>query len=261
MSAHATELDLVGTRAWPAAEAVERGPWLLRATGGYTDRANSATPLRAIDAKRAASDIATIERFYEERSLPPKFQVSEIDATVPLRNVLERRGYVAEKPTLIRIADLAPATPPPEAPEGRDRTVVLTPRPTEEWFDLWWSVDGRGDEHRQRALDLLGRLPTSAVFASVGHDDRIASVALGVADGQWLGLFCAATEPSLRGQRLAGSITEAIIGWGITAGAKRAYCQVAADNEASLRLTDRRGFQSAYQYRYFCRPEADGPVS
>jgi N-acetylglutamate synthase len=91
------------------------------------------------------------------------------------------------------------------------------------------------------------------IFARVAEP----AVAVGravVTDG-WLGLSAVEVEPGLRRQGLGSAVVDALLAWGSGRGARYAYVQVLADNDAALALYARRGFRTHHSYRYL-RPAA-----
>jgi hypothetical protein len=87
-------LETVAAAGWRAAETAHIGGWLLRATGGFTGRANSVLPLRAPglaldEALRRAS------AWYGQRGLPLKLLVPT-EARRLLDAELAERGWPAD---------------------------------------------------------------------------------------------------------------------------------------------------------------------
>jgi GNAT superfamily N-acetyltransferase len=97
-------LERVAAAAWPTPETERLGEWLLRAAGGWTNRANSALPLgdAGCDLDEA---VRACVAFYTARGLTPKI-------TVPLpvrRDVarhLEAAGWIAQPEVLVQTAEL-----------------------------------------------------------------------------------------------------------------------------------------------------------
>ena len=73
------EIELAASAAWPAAEQVRMGDWLLRATGKLTFRANSVLPLGeppyGNPGKPLQEAIDEVVAFYQERQLTPVFHI------------------------------------------------------------------------------------------------------------------------------------------------------------------------------------------
>jgi len=58
------------------------------------------------------------------------------------------------------------------------------------------------------------------------------------------------THPQARGRGLASLLCERLLCVSATEGAKQAYLQVAADNDAALRVYQRLDFVDGYGYHY-----------
>lgn len=252
MSTPDDELETSAVAAWPARVAEPLDGWVLRASDGFTRRANSVAVLGDGPADLDGA-IARVDAFYAEHGLPPLFQVADTPRTEPTRVALARAGYVGDTDTVILTR---PHVAHPSDPGTADG-VVINDQPSDRWFDLWWSVDGRGSEHRSSARELFARMDRPCGFAERVVDGETVAVQLGVCDEDRVGLFCAATSPAARRQGHAGVVATALIDWATTAGTSSSYVQVMATNPASLALSEGLGYERSHQYRYWARPVTD----
>src|SRR5438309_1151740 len=77
-----------------------------------------------------------------------------------------------------------------------DRTAVaIDPVPTSRWLTTWQDSLGLGDRGVAAAVELFARLDRPVAYAAVDADEGPSGVALGVLDGEWLGIFNMATLP------------------------------------------------------------------
>ena len=88
-----------------------------------------------------------------------------------LDGVLEQRGYRFGSPTEVWTADSAVVTG--RVPLTAD--VHVADEPDGDWLDLWWSVDGRGDD---QALGVAEKIlsASAAKYAAVRDGDGVAAV-------------------------------------------------------------------------------------
>lgn len=209
------ELALLAARAWPAREQVEVEGWLLRASAGVTQRANSALPLVPVPA-RLDDLLGAVEDFYDARLLPPRVQVADpvLDAA------LDARGWTAGSPTDVLAGPL---------PEGATTAVVRDL--DDAWLDAWWAVDGRGgDAEREVARSMLEAVADPVAHARLERDGVVVGVARGVAQPPWLGVFQVAVRPEHRRTGVATDLLRALATWGEEQGCWSAYLQVGRDN-------------------------------
>lgn len=240
---------------WPALSEVDISGWVARVSGGVTQRANSVAPLAAPPDVGAAVD--AVERLYASHGLPAIFQLGPTVCPPDLDAVLAARGYVAGSPTSVEVASvpaLLAGLPDVAVRDAaaRDVTVgdvTVGEEPSEEWMDLWWAVDGRGDATaRAVARRILTGGP--ALYGSVRHAGGVAAVARLALVGKWGGLYCMAVRPDVR-RRGWGSVV--LRGLLEAAGVRRCWLQVREDNPGARAFYARAGFTSAARYHYRTR--------
>jgi GNAT superfamily N-acetyltransferase len=97
---------------------------------------------------------------------------------------------------------------------------------------------------------MLHSIAAPVGFASVEEDGEPLAFALGVVDGDHVGLFDVLVAPVARRRGLARRLTQSIGAWGRGHGARSAYLQVVATNIAALPLYAELGFATVYSYAY-----------
>jgi len=104
------EIERASSETFPAVEVVQLGGWELRASGGFTHRANSVLPSGAPPFGEPSGDlteaIQTVIDFYRSRDLVPCFQVP-LPSYGPLDAVLEEQGWESTLAVSVQICDLA----------------------------------------------------------------------------------------------------------------------------------------------------------
>jgi GNAT superfamily N-acetyltransferase len=235
------QLDTLCARAWAPLEQEEDDGWVLRAAGGISLRANSVWPRAALGGRSLDGRIDAAEKFYRERGLRPCFQLSPASEPPELPLALDRRGYRAHTATDVMISSTG-ARPP----RGH---VELLATADVDWSGVMLGAADDPEDSRGR-LDIIERLTLPRVHALLRQDGVPAAIGLGVADGDWVGLYAMRTLPSRRRQGLARQVVAALLGWGASRGARRAYLQVEHDNEPALALYRSFGFRREYGYRY-----------
>ncbi|MGO4535803.1 GNAT family N-acetyltransferase [Leifsonia sp. 2MCAF36] len=254
-AADALTLDLLADRGWPALEREELDGWVLRASGGVTNRANSVLTAGAVPDTLAAIERA--ERWYADRSLPAVFQLSPASPAA-LPEALSRRGYRQHSHTDILVADraetaaaaAASATAAVFGSGPADARVRLSDNPDDAWLTTWWSVDGRGgDAERDIAERILTGGP--ALYASVGDPSAPDAVARLALVDEWGGLYAVATRSTARRRGLARALAGELASATADRGVRRLWLQVLADNAAAHALYASLGFRWASGYSYW----------
>ncbi|WP_330478574.1 GNAT family N-acetyltransferase [Streptomyces platensis] len=248
-AATARELQTVAARGWPAVETAHLGEWTLRASGGFTRRANSVLPLGDPGVPLEVA-LERIGQWYDERGLPPVIVVAtgQADTDERLAAELAERGWTGERHTTVRIAALAPLADT-DADTSR---VTLSREPGAEWLALYNRTGeaAASEEATRIARQVLTGGP-SVWFATVaGADGGTAAIGRLVVDGRWAGFAALEVAPAARRQGLATLVMTALAERALEEGASAAYLQVEADNADALGFYDRLGFTEHHSYHY-----------
>ncbi|MFD6229534.1 GNAT family N-acetyltransferase [Streptomyces sp. NPDC060232] len=234
------ELTRVSARAWQPLESESLGGWTLRASAGFTRRANSVLP--AGDPGIPLDDaLARVTSWYAQRGLPAYVQAATGAAGTQelLCAELERRGWVSEASAEVRIGALAPVGDV-EAPASGP--VTLARVPDEEWLGRYGRVSDPDVARR-----VLVRGP-SVWFASLPGGRAIGRC---VVDGRWAGFAAVTVDPAHRREGLATAVMAALARRALEEGASAAWLQVETDNAGALALYDGLGFATHHVYHHF----------
>ena len=244
-------LDCIAARAVPAREISELGGWLARHSPGLaTKRINSVLAHAHPDDFPLESKLSAVERFYSERGLPSRYQVTPVSQPAALSDHLLARGYVRDAPTAVRTCDLGPLA---RLPATSTLAVELAAAPSDVWWTTWQAALGVDRARAGAVAALFDRIDTDTAFAVVQVDGVAAGVGLGVLDGRWLGIFNMATLPAHRRHGVGRTALSALASWGLRSGAAISYLQVDLANQPATGLYRTAGFKDAYQYVYFSR--------
>jgi GNAT superfamily N-acetyltransferase len=213
--------------------------WLVPFDAGTVGRAKSAAPLSH---EADASVIDEIAEAYRGRGLTPAFRVADVDGLAQVREALAARGYVAAKPTCVKVADCAAVAALAE-PSAR-----LMDRPDDAWGEVFLGegfdpVDGA---HRVR---LLTRSP-DAVYGAALLDGETAAVGAASLGHGWAGLHGMRTRQDARRRGLAGTVIASLAGAAAARGYPRMFLQVEEGNPARS-LYRKAGFEMVWRYRYW----------
>ncbi len=249
-----TGIEALVATTWAAAPTAPLGPWLLRAGGGFTLRANAVAALGSPVEAELGAMIEQAEAFYAARRLPARFELTDRDPDPALAQALIERGYVREgadaEVTLASPLRTLRSIAPPE----RDGRVVIAAAPSQDWIDRWWStLDGRDESQRDAAAELIWALRGRCGFAAHLADGEMVATGLAHIGGSWMGLYCLGVIPGRRHRGSARRIVGALATWGTANAARRVYVCVADDGGAAQQLFDRLGFTVSYRSE-FVRP-------
>jgi ribosomal protein S18 acetylase RimI-like enzyme len=251
MRVSAEQACLLANASWPAVHTEPLGDWLLRASGGFSARANSVMAVGdpGVD---LADALARTTAFYRRHALPAWAQV------VVGSGLAERfadAGWVTARPgeadshfQLAAVAQAsrearrrAPASAPPVVVDG-----TATP--------AWLATSERTRTHRDAAVAVLEG-PEQVCFVSVGAaGEPLAAKGRVACEGDWAGITDVWVSPRHRRAGLGLVVMDTLLDWAAERGATSAYLQVRGDNPPALALYDALGFRTHHTYRYLAAP-------
>ena len=236
-------LERIGSLAWPATEQGRLGDWQLRATGGWTGRANSALTIG--DPGLALPDaIDAVAGWYAARGLPARCNVP-LPLAAAVDHALDARAWARSVPTLVQTAPLADLTAAGSASgDAGPADIRLEPEPSEDWLA---AVAGWKGALPAAALRLL-TAPEQVRFAAGYLDGRLTGTARGALVSGVLHLSLVAVTPAARRQGLAGRLSRALADWARGGGGHTAMLQVEETNGPAVALYAGLGFRTHHSY-------------
>jgi GNAT superfamily N-acetyltransferase len=162
-------------------------------------------------------------------------------------DTLAARGYRTIERSLLQVCPLHAGFE--AAPEVR-----IYAEPTPAWIEAFCTHSPVRPEHRDTMRRMLAAIAAPAGFAFVEAAGRPLAMAIGAVEGDHMGLFDVLVMPEARRRGLARKITESLYAWAWGHGARFAYLQVVATNEAAMPLYAAQGFRTAYAYEYRIPP-------
>ncbi|MFK0000985.1 GNAT family N-acetyltransferase [Paenarthrobacter sp. NPDC090522] len=242
-----SSIEALMDEAWPSLDREESGAWVLRASEGVTQRANSVWPRglsAGADGAALAAAVRDASEWYRRRRLPLIFQVFDDARSAGLNDVLDGLRFTRQSATQIMVRGTSGL---PSCGDGR---VELSRSPSEEWLRLWWSVDGRGGEPE---LEVARRILTGcpSVYALV-RDDAGQPAAVGrlALAGGWGGIYGMATSEAHRRRGYASEVLDALLNEGAREDLKGFWLLVTAANHAAQSLYRLAGFRDYGSYLY-----------
>lgn len=240
-------LEALAWRAWPALETLDRPGWRLRFSGGYTKRANSINALGEFS-EFSEEAVLGLEAPYRERGLGIVWRLSPL-APPAVDEILAGRGYRAIERSRVQRCPLRPGL-------VVDRQVEILAQPTPAWIEAFSQYSPVRPEHRPVMQRMLAAIANPVGFAFVVEDGQPMAMAIGAVEGDHMGLFDVLVMPHARRRGLARRVTESLYAWAWQHGARFAWLQVVATNDAAMPLYAAQGFRTLYEYEYRIPPSS-----
>ena len=231
-------------RAWPAAEVEDLAGWELRATGGYTRRANSANPYPPHPADLTTA-VEHVEAWYANRGRRSIFRLTPVSNPSGLERLLTDRGYSEDRGTLVMVG---PAAPGP--------SIEVTTNPTPEWIatrDRWSPLP---ISQRDVWLRLLAATAPGAGYGLVRDGSNVVAAGHAVVEEDMVALFGLIVDPGRRRRGFGEHLSRGLISWGVEQGAATVWLQVhSPTNRVAVKLYEKIGLSTLYEYRYLMAPQ------
>jgi ribosomal protein S18 acetylase RimI-like enzyme len=242
----AEALQAVAESGWPPEETAPLGDWTLRAAGGVTGRANSVR-VAGRPGVALVDALATVERWYADRAVPPLLQVPVPSA---YDDGLASLGWVVIRRNVLLAAETGDALARTGRRPDADLVLVRSPRPAPEWLAL---VEPEVDP---AALARILARPGAVVFVEARDAATGALLGAGRASaapsavGRWAGVTSIMTVPEARRRGVATAVVRELVAWSAETGCPHTYLQVLEENDTAQRLYADLGFALHHRYVY-----------
>jgi ribosomal protein S18 acetylase RimI-like enzyme len=241
-------LEAAGFRAFPASSTAYDGTWAIRLTKGFpAKRLNSVNPLDPSDHSDLAVRIGRAAERFRAFGRPFLFRQSPL-APRALAEHLDREGWSSFGESVVMTAELA----------ALSLSVLVERIPSRDparYVAASLAVHGRGAGDGPGLTDVLAAIqpPTAFFVQEAGRGEPIA-VALAVHDRDLVGVLDVAVARGWRRQGIARDLVANALRFALLKGARTAWLQAEADNDAGLALYRGLGFREAYRYSYRAPP-------
>ena len=243
------DLQRVMVGAWPPMHSDRLGEWVLRASRGFTQRANSVVTAGS-PGLPVPEALDVVERWYAGHRLPPNLTVAGPLGSDPARDPVAEealaRGYAARAPTLTLTASASQVAARPDddvrAPGVR---VEVGEALTDGWFGAYRSYR-TVDEVAARAI--LTGSPSQDFATALDERGAVVGIGrLGVADA-WGGVAAMWVAPAVRRRGVASAVLAALAREAVSRGVMSLHLQTDSDNAGALGFYERCGFERHHQY-------------
>ena len=238
-------LEAVGFRAWPAASVVYDGSWQVRLTGGHpSKRVNCVVPLDPSDHRDLDLRLQKAAKRFADYGRTLVLRETPLAPPVMIQH-LERAGWGVFETADVMTVDLSRL----ELPDTLD---YLPSHDIGRFADACLHVAKEDPALKPALAEILSAIkPTSGFFMKQDPSNGAVATVLCVQDTDLAGILSLAVAPSHRRERLGTDMLSSALRWARISGARTAWLQVEATNEAAIALYGRFGFTKAYSYRYW----------
>jgi len=221
--------------------------WILRYCPGKARRSRCINAV-AVGRLPVQQKLALAADLYRETDLPMVFRITRFTEPADLDAQLQALGWHRLGLTHVQVRSALQDIQPQALPAGT-HWVQLAP---DDYAEVVGDLRGSPVAHRLSHAERLAGSPTPYQGYAIVRDADGLVLACGQSaqEADLVGLFDVQTRDSERGLGLASRLCERLLAQAAAAGARVAYLQVEAGNAAALKMYDRLGFASGYNYHY-----------
>lgn len=242
------QADRLALPGWRPVESEPLGEWVLRASSGFSSRANSVLSLGDPGVPLHEA-VARVQSWYAERSMSPR---AHVHPQGPAALAFMDAGWSSYDPTLLMLASVARVLRRLAAATSRAGAGAVQHAPTVD--GAWLATDERADRFGVAARAVLEA--GEVTFATVrDRHGAVLARGRGAFHGDWIGVSALWTGPDCRGSGLGTAVLSSLLEWGAERGATTGYLQVVEANETARALYEARGFEVHHRYAYLVAPQ------
>ncbi|MDR1003098.1 MAG: GNAT family N-acetyltransferase [Oscillospiraceae bacterium] len=228
--------------AHPALQTQLYDGWLLRFANGYTNRANSISPLypSSLDLHEK---ITECESRYFSLKLPAVYKLTD-HSDLGLDKVLDDLGYAIVTPTYVMDMDLNSL----EFPTG---DCVITSRADDNWLNAYFRFSNYTDNVKiETAKQILNNVRSTMICGRILKQGVSVACGSAVIERGYMALLNIVVDEPQRGKGYGREICESLLAASKNLGAHTAYLQVVQDNQKAINLYTKLGYKTLYSYWY-----------
>jgi len=242
-------LEAISFRSWPATTTVFDGTWVIRLSARHSSkRANSVNPLDRGDQSDLSNRVARAARRFQGFGRPLVFRQSPL-APPQLDNFFDAGGWRRFDETRVMVLDFKNA-------ELTGAVDQLPLKDVGRWIDQCIAMGSVTKDDKPGLSELIGLVEGDVgLFLSEDSLGVPLSAAMAVRYGEFVGLFEIVSNPDMRQLGLGRRMVRTALLWGRERGARQAWLQVVANNQAANNLYESEGFSEVYRYVYRQAPE------
>lgn len=235
--------EAAGFRAWPAATVHYDGTWAIRLTAGHpAKRLNSVNPLDPGDTHGLTERVARAARRFEAYGRPLTFRLSPLSGEA-LTKFFDAEGWE-------KFADSLVMRFPLDNPAVDGAMHQIPMKDMGRFISATLKTHDTDPALRPGLSEIIGAIQPEAGLFVAESGEQAVTTAVCVHDGDLAGLFEIATDAAERGKGHGRRLILSALKWARLRGARQAWLQVEADNEAAIGLYRSIGFSEVYRYHY-----------
>jgi N-acetylglutamate synthase len=239
---------------WPPEHEEILGDWKLRASQGFTKRANSVFTLNQIP--NEANWLSRIESFYQKHQLPVHYHVSDASPQ-ELRKLLANQGYYEHTGCYIMTAPTAEVLWKSKQLSGLSYAMevesTLAANADEDWIEDFIKIEEHDPIRQEFYSYMFQRIQGPQCYIKMQKNLQTIGIGTAIMKEDWTGLLNIGIDVSMRGRGLSYLLLYKLAEWSAEHKSTHMFLQVVADNKPAVALYKNIGFKPLYQYHYWSK--------
>lgn len=243
-------LEAVSFRSFPSTSTHYDGTWAIRLTAGNpAKRLNSVNPLDPSDHAYIDARLELAKRRFESFGRPLIFRQSPL-APPELEKIFDDRGWEIFDESIVMNLNLSSVI--------MDDVMDHVPmKDIGYWVDSFLHLSDNETSLKPGLFEVISSIePNCGLFVKKVDDQNVAAVRC-VHENDLVGIFDLVTGNAFKRRGFAKSLLASALKWAKMAGAKQAWLQVVAENNAARGLYEEFGFTELYRYNYRRAPSGN----
>jgi N-acetylglutamate synthase-like GNAT family acetyltransferase len=216
--------------------------WVLRFANGYTNRANSVSPLypSTLD---LYEKIAECEARYFAQKLPAVFKLTD-NSDPAIDKILDDRGYAIVTPTFVMEMNI-------QNREFSFGDCVTTNNADEAWLNVYFSFSNYTDKVKiETSKQILENVKSPMICGRIEKNNAPVACGSAVIERGYMALLNIVVDEPQRGKGYGRELCESLLTASKKLGAHTAYLQVVQNNVTAVNLYEKLGYKTVYSYWY-----------
>ncbi|WP_299089587.1 N-acetyltransferase [uncultured Metabacillus sp.] len=238
-------IEQLAAKAWPCYTQETFENWTMRATFGVTKRANSVHTLGSLP--QDSMWLKKIETFYQEKSIPPCFYISEISPK-ELDYLLKSNGYQKVDECYTMTASCEDIFM--HIINKSLWKIEYLSEPDDTWIEEFIKLEGFSSNRQEAYAHIFSSIKPLKTFLRISDQEETIGLGTVVLEDGWACISNIVVNRQHRRKGTATYLMNVLTKWAYENGGHHMYLQVIQTNHPAIELYKKLGFTPLSKHHY-----------